>query len=106
MPAPPRLLINHIKNGPPRDAVITPTGISFGYIALLAKVSHIIKKIPPAINDIGNRRLWHAPKIRRKICGIISPTNPMIPESATADAVSRDAVPRIINDDVLGEIPK
>ena len=49
--APPRS--NQRKKGPPRRAVITPTGISAGAITVRASVSHRTRKVPPKRNDTG-----------------------------------------------------
>ncbi len=44
------------KNGPPRSAVITPTGISAGEISVLERVSQKIRNVPPKIKVVGVRR--------------------------------------------------
>ena len=44
---------SHKKNGPPKMAVMTPTGISVGGNKLRAKVSHSAKNNPPNKNVAG-----------------------------------------------------
>lgn len=66
-------------------AVMMPTGISAG--PDLASVSAITKNIAPANALVGSRILWSDPTMSRMKCGIISPTNPMTPETETATAV-------------------
>src|SRR2546429_7260861 len=50
----PRLrLSSRMKNGPPRIAVITPTGISAGAKSVRARVSHSTRKAEPRKKDAG-----------------------------------------------------
>lgn len=46
-----------MKKGPPKSAVITPTGISTGDIIVLAIVSAKIINIPPISAEDGNNIL-------------------------------------------------
>ena len=43
------------KNGPPKRAVIIPTGISAGAMIVLETVSQMMRYIPPNINVAGAR---------------------------------------------------
>lgn len=83
----------YIKNGPPNNAVIIPTGISIGEIIVLAMVSAKIINIPPINPEEGNSILWSGPTIILTIWGIISPTNPIIPLMDTTIDVIK--VPKI-----------
>ena len=63
--------------------VIIPTGISLGDRIVLAIVSDIKRTTPPAIAEVGYNILWSGPTIILKICGVIKPTNPIIPLTET-----------------------
>ncbi len=55
------------KNGPPSSAVITPTGISAGAMTVRAKVSHNVRKDPPARMEAGARKRCPGPTRRRQM---------------------------------------
>ena len=80
------------KKGPPSMAVIMPTGISVGARRVLAKVSHITKKLAPNRVDAGISILRSGPTNNRTIWGTINPTKPIGPQVATTVPVIRDAV--------------
>ena len=71
-----------MKNGAPKQAVIIPTGISF--VKVLVSVSDQMRRIAPARAAAGKRKRWSGPTIRRITCGVIRPTNPIDPATATA----------------------
>ena len=71
------------KNSPPKKPVITPTGTSSGFIIVRASVSARIRKEPPVIKFIVNALLCTGPKRDLVICGITSPTKPMMPPKLT-----------------------
>ena len=66
-----------------------PTGISSGRTASRAPTSIQIIKTAPHKADRGIRRRWSAPTTDRTRWGMTSPTKPMQPLTATAEAVSR-----------------
>ena len=68
--------------GAPKNAVIIPTSSSPGLPITLPITSEIVKSIAPPIADIGTMLFIFEPKIRRIVCGIISPTNPIGPAIA------------------------
>lgn len=70
-------------------AVMMPTGISSGRTASRAPTSIQIIKTAPHRADRGIRRRWSAPTTDRTRWGMTSPTKPMQPLTATAEAVSR-----------------
>jgi len=71
--------------------VITPSGISSAEIER-ARSSTSSRKEAPVKNAAGSSRLCSGPTIKRARCGIISPTQPMIPVTATTEAVSNEAL--------------
>ena len=71
------------KKIPPKNPVITPTGISTGFIKVLEIVSVKTRKLPPAIKFAGRFFLWVEPKKNLDIWGIIMPTKPIIPARLT-----------------------
>ena len=71
-----------MKNGAPSNAVIIPTGISPSVIVLDIKSTIGIKAAPNSI-VAGINFLWFSPTINRMACGIIMPTKPIIPLTAT-----------------------
>src|SRR5204863_375821 len=79
------------KRGTPTSAVTMPTGSSRGATTVRARVSAVVRRIPPARNAVGNRVRCSRPHRRRHTCGTISPTNPITPATATAAAVRSDA---------------
>jgi excinuclease ABC subunit A len=81
------------KNGTPTKAVTTPTGSSVGAAATRARASASTRKAAPSSAEAGRRKRWLPPQSSRIMCGMIRPTKPMIPATATAAAVSSDAVP-------------
>src|SRR5205085_11518855 len=79
----PRFRLNKMmKNGPPRRAVITPTGISVGAKSVRAAVSHNTRNAAPRKKDAGISVRWPGPETSRTVCGTIRPTNPMGPLNA------------------------
>src|SRR5699024_7115979 len=83
-------LSNQIKNGPPDRAVTTPIGISSGASANLATTSAQIMNIAPKNRLMTNTFLWSEPTSNREICGIIKPTKPMAPLTATNTPVNKE----------------
>src|SRR5690606_39212748 len=79
------------KNGPPANAVTTPTGTSAGDSAVRANTSASTMKAAPHTNASGNSRRWAGPNAIRTACGVMRPTNPMMPATLTAAAVTRVA---------------
>ncbi len=57
-----------------------PTGISTGEIIVLEIVSAIVRNDAPSRKEQGTNILLSAPTINLRMCGIISPTNPIGPE--------------------------
>ena len=49
---------------------------------------------PPDKTAIGNSRRWEVPAIARATCGIINPTNPIVPQTDTNVPVSSDSTNR------------
>jgi hypothetical protein len=80
-----------MKKGPPKAAVITPTGNSVGARRVLAKVSDAIRKEAPINAEAGMRRRWSGPKINRTEWGMIRPTKPIRPHTETDAAVIKEA---------------
>ena len=80
-----------MKKGPPKAAVITPTGNSIGARIVLARVSDAIRKEAPSNAEAGMRRRWSGPKISRTECGTIRPTKPIRPHTETDAAVIKEA---------------
>jgi len=80
-----------MKKGPPRAAVITPTGNSTGARRVLPNVSEAMRKEAPTNAEEGRRRRWSDPKANRTEWGIISPTNPIKPHTETDAAVIKEA---------------
>ena len=70
--------------------VSIPIGISV-CVTLLDIVSTAVRNEAPRMIDAGTVFLASGPAIILAICGITSPTHPMIPLTATEDAVMRDA---------------
>ena len=80
-----------MKNGPPANAVMMPTGSSDGETNVLANVSAIIKNAPPTNAAAGMSRRWSAPKIRRTACGTTIPMKPIMPlTETTAPVINAD----------------
>ena len=64
-------------------AVIAPTGISDGAIAVLAMVSANTKNEEPTKKEAGITILLSTPRIILHICGTSKPTKPIIPLTDT-----------------------
>ena len=77
----------------PKNAVITPKGISPGRRAR-AKLSLTKTNIPPKIIEIGREYFVFWPVITREILGIINPTHPIIPDNEIIEVVSRTEINR------------
>ncbi len=91
-----KLLNNNIANkGAPMRAVMTPIGNSRGETIVRATTSANTKNVPPYKKESGNNFRWFAPQMRRVIWGITSPTNPIVPDTATAAPVSKEALSKI-----------
>ena len=77
---------SHRKNGVPMSAVSTPGGTS-----MVAMVRHSVstasRNAAPSSMASGSSRPKSGPTSRRAACGIRSPTQPMMPLTATAAAV-------------------
>jgi hypothetical protein len=80
-----------MKKGPPKAAVITPTGNSTGARRILANVSEAMRNEAPMSADVGMRSRWSGPKMRRLPWGTINPTKPINPHTETDAAVISDA---------------
>ena len=79
------------KNGAPKNAVTTPIGTSVGLRTLLPIVSQASRKNPPAKALIGIKTmLLEVFSIMRSVCGMISPTKPIMPVNATENATAKD----------------
>src|SRR5882724_166207 len=74
---------NQRKNGPPKSAVITPTGNSAGAITTRAPASQRARKAPPPRRQAGARAKWSCPAARRSMWGTMRPTKPIGPTMAT-----------------------
>ena len=83
-----------IKITAPKNAVITPRGISPGRSAR-AKLSLTKTNIPPKIIDIGREYFVFWPVITRAILGIINPTHPIIPDNEIIEVVSKTDIIKI-----------
>ena len=81
-----------MKTGAPINEVIIPTGISDGAITVRDIKSENTRKIEPKTIENGIENLQSAPIIKRAILGIISPTNEIIPATATAEAANNDEI--------------
>jgi len=79
-------------------------GISAGRSALVT-VSADRSRMAPARAEAGTSLLLSDPTINRIRCGIIRPTNPMIPDTDTQTAVIIDAVTRSVILVLFGLIP-
>src|SRR5919108_2067192 len=79
------------KNGAPRNAVITPIGISAGATAVRAPTSTRIRNEAPNRTDSGRTCRDEPPARRRTVWGTMIPTNPIRPATDTAAAVASDA---------------
>ena len=75
-------------------AVNIPTGIS-AEVRLRAIQSMIIMKEAPSAAETGIRRLLLLPTSILPICGMTSPTQPIVPEMHTELAVTKVAPPTI-----------
>ena len=82
----------YTKNGDPTIAVIIPIESSELGIIVLAITSAQIINIDPRSIDIGVSLLWSDPTSDLVICGMINPTNPMIPQTETKTPVSREVI--------------
>jgi hypothetical protein len=80
-----------MKKGPPKAAVITPTGNSVGARRVLANVSEAMRKEAPINAAEGRRRRWSGPKMSRTEWGTIRPTKPIRPHTETEAAVIKEA---------------
>ena len=81
-----------MKNGAPSTEVIIPTGISVGAAMVLAAVSHSIRNVAPPKKEYGRRLLLLEPLKSLTEWGILSPTNPIIPLTETADATKNEDI--------------
>lgn len=70
--------------------VMTPTGSSYGGMALLATVSMTIRNRAPPNMHAGASLLWSGPTRDLNTCGMIRPTKLITPQIATVPATSRD----------------
>jgi hypothetical protein len=80
-----------MKKGPPKAAVITPTGSSTGEKRVRPRVSEAMRKEAPTRAEAGRRRRWSGPKINRTEWGTIKPTKPIKPHIETDAAVIKEA---------------
>lgn len=78
------------KIGTPISAVHTPTGISLGEKATRQIASVTTSRTAPSSALAGTSARCRGPTTKRMACGTISPTKPMAPTLATADAVTTD----------------
>lgn len=78
------------KNGAPITEVKIPNGISEAK-NVLQHMSTSTKKAAPMRRDAGRTILLSGPKRKRAICGMIKPTQPIIPAIATTEEVKRVA---------------
>ena len=81
------------NTGDPINAVITPIGSSWGANAVRAAVSAAARKMPPASADVITSHLCDTPESFRMICGMINPTNPMMPDYATTTETASEEMP-------------
>ena len=79
-----------IKTGMPKSEVTMPIGIS-KVKTILEKLSQNSKNIAPIIAEAAKTAWLFAPKIKRAICGTISPIQPMMPAIVTLRALTKVA---------------
>lgn len=84
------LLNTTMKATPPNMPVITPIGSSFGEIKVRASTSQRMIKILPPIKELRSKILKSVPIMIRNRCGIISPTKPITPATATQIPTNMD----------------
>jgi len=69
-----------------------PIGNSLPGIIILVKTSAHIKNIDPIKAVIKIFFLWSVPNNILTICGIISPTNPIMPDEYTVSPITKDII--------------
>ena len=83
-------LSRNTKKGTPIKEVIIPRRSSWGLMTVLAIRSATGKNMAPAMKLAGRSRRWSTPIMSLTECGIISPTNPTIPLTATLAPTIRE----------------
>ena len=81
----------YANTGAPQMDVIIPMGIS-DVVKLRAKTSAAIMNIAPRRMLMGTSFQWLVPTSAREMWGIMSPTNPMMPQLETRTAISTEVM--------------